>query len=64
MNDFFGQPLAVGDEVAFMCPQYRYMIRGKIVKFTPQMIFINYKTRLCTYEQTFRATPNQVIKKP
>jgi hypothetical protein len=63
MNDFFGQPLAIGDEVAFMCPHYRHMIVGKIVKFTPEMIVINYTNHNDSVKD-FRATPNQVIKKP
>ena len=63
MNDFFGQPLAIGDEVAVMCPDYRYMVMGKIVHFTPQMIVINYTNHIGSVKD-FRATPNQVIKKP
>jgi hypothetical protein len=64
MNDFFGQPLAVGDEVAFMRPSYREMTIGKIIKFTPHTIVIEWKHPFYTELQTFRATPNQVIKKP
>jgi len=64
MNDFFGQPLAVGDEVAFMCPYYRHMAMGNIIKFTPHTIAIEWKHPFYKELQTFRATPNQVIKKP
>ena len=63
MNDFFDQTLAVGNEVAFMCPHYRHMIMGKIVKFTPETIVINYTNHI-GLNRDFRATQNQVIKKP
>ena len=72
MKDFFGAELKVGDEVAFMCPHYRHMVTGNIVSFAPQSMLIewvkDYSHRLDggpKYpNQTFRATSNQVIKKP
>jgi hypothetical protein len=64
MNDFFGQPLSIGDTVAFMRPSYRDMVTGKITKFTPQTIVIEWKHPFYTELQTFRATSSQVIKKP
>jgi hypothetical protein len=68
MNDFFGQPLNIGDEVAFMTPRYRCMVIGKIVSFSPQTMLIEWNNTV-NYGpqgriQTFRATPDQVIKKP
>jgi len=65
--DYFNQILKIGDEVAFMCPNYRWMIDGKVIKFTPKTMVIEYnadqnygRTRM----KTFRASYNQVIKKP
>jgi hypothetical protein len=71
MNDFFGQPLAIGDTVAFMEPDYRNMVTGTIVSFAPKSMLIewnkNYRFALSasgTHLRTFRATSEQVIKKP
>jgi hypothetical protein len=64
MNDFFGQPLAIGDEVAFMKPKYRNMVVGKIVSFAPQSMLIQWHNRFFNAPDTFRATSWQVIKKP
>lgn len=35
--------LNIGDHVAFILPNYRSMVIGKIVKFTPKMTTIEYK---------------------
>jgi hypothetical protein len=67
MNDFFGQPLVVGDEVAFMDPDYRNMITGKIISFAPKSMLIEWVkvySERWSVVKTFRATQNQVIKKP
>lgn len=72
MNDFFGQPLTIGDEVAFMEPNYRNMVIGKIVSIAPKSMLIewtkDYSHRLDGgpkyFNKTFRATSEQVIKKP
>jgi hypothetical protein len=69
MKDFFGQDLVLGDEVAFMEPHYRNMTLGKIIKFTPQTILIEYLYAAVQDSnpgatKNFRATPSQVIKKP
>lgn len=70
MKDFFDQELAVGDEVAFMEPGYRTMVIGKIISFAPKSMLIEWveKFRWAPGSKprpsTFRATPDQVIKKP
>lgn len=72
MKDFFGTDLNIGDEVAFMEPHYRNMVVGKIVSFAPKSMLIewikNHSHRLDGgpkhYVQTFRATSEQVIRKP
>lgn len=73
MKDFFGQELAVGDEVAFMQPHYRNMVIGRIVSFAPQSMLIEWEKDYGgvrkdggpnTVPKTFRATSLQVIKKP
>jgi hypothetical protein len=42
MIDFDKQPLAVGDLVAFLPPNYRHMIKGRVIGFTPKMIRIEH----------------------
>ncbi len=71
MNDFFGQLLAIGDEVACIEPGYRNMIIGKIVRFAPKSMFVeyvkDYSHRLDGGKKyptiIFKATSEQVIKK-
>lgn len=40
--DFDKQPLEVGDLVAFLPPNYRHMIKGRVIGFTPKMIRIEH----------------------
>lgn len=42
-TDFFGKPLYIGDEVAFMQLGYRNFIKGKISKLTPQKATIEHE---------------------
>ena len=39
-SDFCGRALVEGDLVAYLPPNYRHMIRGIVVGFTPKMIRI------------------------
>ncbi len=71
MQDFFNQPLNIGDEVAFMEPHYRNMTLGKIISFAPKSMLIEWvkeyraaKDGSKPFIKTFRAWPDQVIKKP
>ena len=42
MRDFFNQPLAVGDIVAFIPNGYRDLVRGRITAFTAKQVRIAY----------------------
>jgi len=42
MRDFFGQPLEVGDVVAFIPNGYRELVRGRIVALTPKQVRIAF----------------------
>ena len=42
MKDFNGNELVEGDFVAFLEPNFRHMIRGRVVGFTPKSIRIEY----------------------
>lgn len=71
MKDFFGTELNIGDEVAFMEPEYRNMTLGKIVSFAPKTMLIEWVKEwrhavdgTKPLIKTFRAYPDQVIKKP
>ena len=41
-KDAANRILKVGDKVAFVMPNYRTMRIGKILKFTPKMVTIEY----------------------
>jgi len=38
--DFDNNPLQLGDSVAYLPPNYRHMIKGRVIGFTPKMIRI------------------------
>jgi len=42
MKDFNGNELHVGDFVAFLEPNYRHMVQGRVIGFTPKQIRIEY----------------------
>lgn len=70
MKDFFGTELNLGDTVAFMEPGYRNMVTGIILSFAPKSMLIQwnkeYRWSKVTppHLETFRASSEQVIKKP
>ncbi len=66
MKDFFGQPLEVGDVVAFIPNGYRDLARGRIVAMTPKQVRIAY-TNTWNYGSPGRADetlryPSTVVK--
>lgn len=66
-KDFFGTPLAVGDEVAIMTPAYRDLTLATIVKFTPQQVGVAYPTpnpHNPNAERTFLTYSANIVKKP
>jgi len=63
MKDYFGNELGVGDKVAFTEPQYRNLIDGEVVKFTPQKVRVRYMTS-AGYITTYLSLPNFLIKAP
>lgn len=60
-KDFFGNDLQIGDTVAFMRKEYRYLIEGKVIKITAKTILIEHEPLNGYYAQT-KQSPNQVIK--
>lgn len=62
MRDVFGQNLAVGDEVAFMEPQYRNLLIGIIIRITPQNVRVSY--RKGGREHDFLTPGHCVAKRP
>lgn len=57
MKDFLGQKLEIGDDVVFMQINYRTLKMGKIIKFTPKMVEIDYDGR-----EQIKQLPTQVVK--
>lgn len=61
MKDFLGNTLEVGDEVVFMRLNYRDLMKGKVVAFTPKNVRLGWKSK--TYgEETCIQDPRQVVK--
>ena len=42
MKDFLGKQLDVGDEVVLTAPQYRHLVKAKVVAFTPKKVRVEY----------------------
>ncbi len=42
MKDIFGYELRIGDRVAFNPPNYKGLITGTVVAFTPKMVRVSY----------------------
>lgn len=42
MKDFLKQDLSVGDDVVMVAPHYRMLTKGKIIKFTPKKVRVQY----------------------
>jgi hypothetical protein len=63
-KDFFGRELQIGDEVAFCKPQYRELVKGKVVGFTPKNVRVGYKWWSGSNFDTYLAPSNFFIKAP
>lgn len=63
MKDFLGQPLAVGDRVAFIENGYRNLKKGVVTAFTPQKVRIEYPNRF-RHSASYKTLrfPSEVIK--
>lgn len=61
-KDFVGQELAVGDTVAFYRPGYREFVLGKVIKFTPQKIKVEYQRHYGNYIDTYTEHSSNFIK--
>jgi len=63
MKDFAGQPLAVGDYVAFMKPRYRELCLGKITSFTAKKVHVAFKQwRTSNDFDDFLSEPSNLVK--
>lgn len=58
--DFYGNPIKIGDEVAFMQLGYRSLRKGVIARITPQKVFISHEYFNCGGTET-KQDHNQVI---
>lgn len=62
MKDFLGQPLAIGDDVVFIQPGYRSLMRGRIYAKTPTSWRVEYSGR--GFPETLLQTGKQLVKIP
>ena len=42
-KDFLGKELEVGDHVVFVQLGYRNLMKGKVLKLTPKMVYVKHK---------------------
>lgn len=42
MKDFLGQELAIGDTVVLTAPNYRMLIKAKVIALTPMKVRVEY----------------------
>jgi hypothetical protein len=61
--DLFGNHLSIGDTVGFNPPFYSGMMVGKIIKFTPKQVKIEYYDCQYRCNKTKLDYPSNVVKK-
>lgn len=62
MKDFFGNPLNIGDVVAFNPPRYKGLTKGTVTKFAPQMVEVEYNHQ--GYLYLTKVYPRNTVKSP
>lgn len=62
MLDFFGRQIQVGHRVSFVCPGYRNLISGVIIRITAQRVRVSYQER--GREQTHLTCGQDVVIHP
>lgn len=60
MKDFLGKELELGDLVVVTEPQYRNLVKAKIIAFTPKKVRIEYRSYLGLTE-TYLSEPNFLV---
>jgi len=58
-SDYFGKELNIGDTVIYHDTHYREFKEGKITKFTPQFVFLEFQQ----YPYSIKQRDKQLIKK-
>lgn len=67
MQDFFGNVLELGDEVALTPHGYKNLTLGTIVDFTPLQVRVQYDRKLNVHvseQVTILRYPQDLVKKP
>lgn len=50
-KDFLGNPIALGDTVVLIIPNYRSLAKGRVTRLTPEFVIVEYDnniSRKCT----------------
>lgn len=61
MRDFLGNELFVGDDVVMIRPQYRDLVKAKILRFSMKTVFLEYKHPSFGPTEV-KQTPDQLVK--
>lgn len=65
MKDFHGTQLKIADIVTFCRPQYRDLTEGKVIKFTPQKVKVEYRVHYGdNIFYTYLAEPTMLVRSP
>ena len=62
MKDYLGQNLEIGDSVFFVEQGYRSFKKGKILRFTPQFVVVEYICRITKKPDELKQMGHQLIK--
>ena len=62
--DYWGIPISIGDEVAFILTNYRQMVTGKIISISAKTALIEYIHPTYRSTDDARREPANIIKKP
>lgn len=65
-KDLYGQPLEIGDPVAFNPPKYKGLMKGTVIGFTPKMVTVQYQSQFRNADGAFldkhHCYPSDVVK--
>lgn len=61
-TDFLGIKLTEGDYVAAIRPRYRELVLGRIVKFTPKKVHVEYKLHYGNNLDTHLYSPTDLVR--
>lgn len=59
MKDFLGNVLKIGNDVVFIAPNYRILVKGRIIDFTKKNVRIEYIN-----DWNYSGRPETILQSP